>query len=399
MELDLIRIEEILRKQSNLEFSDPFELVNHLNVKRQNFTRLKLNYLEFRHETEYLKELIEFNFKLRDEQELSEKEAITAIKKSETRVMKEKINDFKLTINSIAKQSSLEYEEIIRLKDDCIDLIGRSRELDLELKEIKDLGLGLNENNLVLELEKSLKELKRNYLEIELELISANETYEKSFNRIEEIHEKLPKLERRRDEIIQQEIEAIRISNCKDFRVEELCKWFKESITLTHALLSIDSISFISQSLIEVKYYNDEFIVNYHLESNQNGCCRVEFIKGFVETKDIMESSQELPNLNLCLSYLVNQIYIRITFEMERRDEIEYLISKGASYEAGELLIQSEVSNRCFLFKLDPMYPLLGLESCKILMIEVLEEGESIQEWNEKMRDYQNLKQFLPLLV
>lgn len=79
---------------------------------------------------------------------------------------------------------------------------------------------------------------------------------------------------------------------------------------------------------------------------------------------------------------------------------MEILIGKGASYDpsSGEVLIQSEISDRCFLFKLDHTYPQGGLRSAKIVMIEVLEEGEELESWNEKLEG-SSILDFLPRLI
>ncbi len=116
---------------------------------------------------------------------------------------------------------------------------------------------------------------------------------------------------------------------------------------------------------------------------------------------DVLEACSEFATMNLALSYLVNQVTIRMNAQILRQQEIDMLVENGATFDdaAGELLMQSEVSNRCFLFRLDPLYPIGGLASAKIVLIEVLEEGELLSEWNEKMRGYQSITDFIPLLV
>lgn len=82
--------------------------------------------------------------------------------------------------------------------------------------------------------------------------------------------------------------------------------------------------------------------------------------------------------------------------------ELKPLIQKGiASFDEGsnELLIQSESSARCFLIKLDPMYPFGGLKGAKMALIEVLEEGESLEEWTEKMQTFSSVTELAPSLA
>ncbi len=81
---------------------------------------------------------------------------------------------------------------------------------------------------------------------------------------------------------------------------------------------------------------------------------------------------------------------------------MEPLIQRGiASFEEGtnELLIQSETSSRCFLIRLGPMYPFGGLKAAKMTLIEVLEEGENLSEWTEKIQTYSSVADLVPHLV
>lgn len=106
--------------------------------------------------------------------------------------------------------------------------------------------------------------------------------------------------------------------------------------------------------------------------------------------------------MNLSLSFIVNQVYIRMQAKKQRTQELQGLVERGLATmdeSTGELLIQSESSNRCFLFKVDPVYPFGGLSAVKILLIEVLEEGESLSEWNEKIQGYSSISEIVPLLI
>jgi hypothetical protein len=92
---------------------------------------------------------------------------------------------------------------------------------------------------------------------------------------------------------------------------------------------------------------------------------------------------------------------MRMSCLVDRKVEMDSLISRGASYDSssGEVLVQSEISDRCFLFKLDPVYPRGGLKSAKIMMIEVLEDGEVLESWNERMGEFASILDFYPHLI
>lgn len=66
----------------------------------------------------------------------------------------------------------------------------------------------------------------------------------------------------------------------------------------------------------------------------------------------------------------------------------ELVDQHGAIYEeaVGELLIQSEVSQRAFVLLIDSCYPYGGVGSVTIVGIEPLGDNESVSDWNLKLK-------------
>ncbi|KAJ2991749.1 hypothetical protein HDV02_003502 [Globomyces sp. JEL0801] len=65
--------------------------------------------------------------------------------------------------------------------------------------------------------------------------------------------------------------------------------------------------------------------------------------------------------------------------------------------ETGELLLHPENSNRVFVFKVFPTYPLGGLQSVRVIGIEPMMFDEEVDVWNDKL-DKMSITSILELL-
>lgn len=106
-----------------------------------------------------------------------------------------------------------------------IECLAKCRELDEEYEQIFLASQQLDQNAVLLDLE---KEKACQVLEMEklmAELREAQDALDISMNRLSSVSQKLPSLEAEMLEAKEREREAIKISNEKDPRVEELGKW------------------------------------------------------------------------------------------------------------------------------------------------------------------------------
>jgi hypothetical protein len=114
-----------------------------------------------------------------------------------------------------------------------------------------------------------------------------------------------------------------------------------------------------------------------------------------------LEASTAYATVNLALSFVVNQVHIRMQAKMRKVTELDALSKHGASFDemSGDLLIPSLTSSRCFLFRLDPLYPIGGMASAQLTLIEVAEEGEDLQAWNDKLKSFNSITDVHSLLI
>ena len=83
----------------------------------------------------------------------------------------------------------------------------------------------LDENPLLKQLLAERDAVKNDHDSIEKELEAANEAYQRAFDKMNQVEGRLETLAVRMEEASMREAEAIRISNAKDPRVEELGAW------------------------------------------------------------------------------------------------------------------------------------------------------------------------------
>ncbi|KAJ3306467.1 hypothetical protein HDV03_005077 [Kappamyces sp. JEL0829] len=407
MTLDLIAVESIIQKEEEFQYANPTLVLDYpVLQKGGNYSRLKRQFLESRHEAEYIKAVGEFDFGKRSKAQVDEATQLASQAKDDTRAKKQDIQDFKVSLLGLASDIAQDYEAMIREKDDMIECLAKCRELDEEYERIFVASQQLDQNPVLQELEKekALEELEMARLEEELQ--EAAQAFELSQQRLEQVQSGLPLLEQLTAEAVERETEAIRISNAKDPQVEELGKWYKETLRLLYGMLDITNLTLCSDTKIQVEYFEGAYIINFVLnpaaakESGQP--VYIEMVKGSLQYQDILDSSTEFATMNLALAHIVNQLSIRMHANLARDQEIQSLAAScGATFESSsdELLIPSLTSSRCFLFKLDPIYPIGGMSSAKLLLIEVAEEEESLAEWNAKLAGYNSITDVVSLLI
>lgn len=174
-----------------------------------------------------------------------------------------------------------------------------------------------------------------------------------STEKLESINAILPALKLEMEQGILQEEEAKRISKASDPQVEELANWFwlsnyryKETTAITKEMLNISSMT-LSDSKIEIQFFNGLYAVDFLIGEGILTVVRKGDFK--VQVENVFDSITEQ------LSHVVSQVSVKVSILNQRRSEFNGL--PGVTLEGNEVIVQSQSSSRCFLLKLDPLYP------------------------------------------
>ncbi|KAJ3310346.1 Origin recognition complex subunit 5 [Boothiomyces sp. JEL0838] len=305
------------------------------------------------------------------------------------------------------KQKTKEYRlEIEQTKEEMISLSTQLQHLidqiqlnkqqlfnDLSIakekeQELLDLQIEFQNNDELLESEKHELELMK---QLEMELKKQKEQNDKLKKRKDELLTNNEELKRTQQEAAERELEAKRISEMKDPKVEELGKWFKEQLNLLYRFTQT-KINTLSDTKFQViiQDFTLTFIIDKKLDIQAD----------LIEYQDVLEIIADMP-LNEAIGTAVTLLNNRVKNYLSRKSEMQVIVENGGIFddELLELLVQAE-SGRAFVLKLDPNYPLSGLEHVKVVGIEPQEYDDEKSVWTEKIRamDIKTVTELLPLL-
>jgi hypothetical protein len=108
-----------------------------------------------------------------------------------------------------------------------------------------------------------------------------------------------------------------------------------------------------------------------------------------MNTDQVLSHLEQIIDPLKAQAYCISSISTRVQWYQQRMTEMNMFCEKyGAIYDEsmGELLFQSEKSQRAFVFKIDPIYPFGGLFGAKVVGIEPLQHNESLKDWNHKLQ-------------
>ncbi|KAJ3274487.1 Origin recognition complex subunit 5 [Terramyces sp. JEL0728] len=306
--------------------------------------------------------------------------------KSKTKEYRLEIEQKKEDIISISKQLQHLINEIQVNKQQLFNDLSIAKEKE---QELLDLQIEFQNNDELKESEKQESELLK---QLEKELKAKQESNEKLKKRKQELSANNEELRKTRQEAKERELEAKRISEKKDPQVEELGKWFKEQLKLLYRF-NQTKINTLSDTKFQVII--EDVTITYILNDK-----KLDIQADNVEFQDILEMVADFP-LNEAIGTSVSVLNNRVMNYLNRKREMEIIVQNGGIFddELLELLVQAE-SGRAFVLKIDPNYPLSGLENIKIVGIEPQEDDDEKLVWTEKIKsmDLKTISDLLPLL-
>ncbi|KAJ3323938.1 hypothetical protein HDV06_000914 [Boothiomyces sp. JEL0866] len=384
--IDVQSIEQLLKESANLQlnindFNDA-QVQNHKLL----FTKLKELFLEKGHQAEWYKLVSGFTPQYKTVDQVNEMQQKVLAEKQKTKDYRLEIEQKKEEMIALSNQLQNLINEIQVNKQQLFNDLSIAKEKE---QELLDLQIEFQYNDQLKEDEKRELELMKR---LEQELNKQREANEKLKKKKMEIVSSNEGLRKTQQEASERELEAKRISEKKDPQVEELGKWFKEQLKLLYRFTQTQ-INTLSDTKFQVII--EDVTITFILNDK-----KLDIQADNVEYQDILELIADLP-LNEAIGTSVTLLNNRVKNYLERKREMEIVVENGGIYddELLELLVQAE-SGRAFVLKIDPNYPLSGLEHIKVVGIEPQEYDDEKQVWTEKIKnmDIKTVTELLPLL-
>ncbi|KAJ3261545.1 hypothetical protein HK103_005383 [Boothiomyces macroporosus] len=366
---------QLLKESANLQlnindFSDS-QIQNHKLL----FTKLKELFLEKGHQAEWYKLVSGFTPQYKSADQVNEISQRVQQEKQKTKEYRLEIEQKKEEMISLSNQLQHLIDQIQLNKQQLFNDLSIAKEKE---QELLDLQIEFQNNDELLESEKQELELMK---QLEMELKKQKEQNDKLKKRKDELLTNNEELKRTQQEAAERELEAKRISEMKDPKVEELGKWFKEQLNLLYRFTQT-KINTLSDTKFQIFKY-------FRLTKADH-----------IEYQDVLEIIADMP-LNEAIGTAVTLLNNRVKNYLSRKSEMQVIVENGGIFddELLELLVQAE-SGRAFVLKLDPNYPLSGLEHVKVVGIEPQEYDDEKLVWTEKIRamDIKTVTELLPLL-
>jgi hypothetical protein len=216
------------------------------------FQGLKSTFLSRLQEAEFLKLISGFNptfHTAKQIQDLKQKVLVAKTQAKEYReTIREKERDTLLLGNKVLEC----VEELQKEKEELIHVIGQAREAEVAYNGF--MNLVHPDQAIVEDLLQKEDEEKQQLLELEALLMQRSTELNKNRSLLDKEMKRAEMLSLRKVDAEKREQEAIHLSKTKDPQMEELGKWYKETLGLLHALNDIEEMIVHSDNRIEIIY-------------------------------------------------------------------------------------------------------------------------------------------------
>ncbi|KAJ8325773.1 hypothetical protein QVD99_001503 [Batrachochytrium dendrobatidis] len=370
------------------------------NFHKELFSKLKFNYLEQAAKESFLNCILQVSPQFATAQTLQTFEQSVKESKEVLKTQKTNFEAQKTEIYELIESTCAAYEQATLQKQQALDLVS---DITADYSQYQTIVNTVNPNTSVVEeLEKSTLSQTQKLAELRSQIAKQKNALAEQREKRTQLNTDKACLDLKRNEAQENAAEAMRISKSKNPQVEELGKWYQETIALLYKCSGIREVRALSDSNMEIVYemgVDTTYSVLIRIitdpqtdDSNTRQFYhRVEaqVVDAMIPVDDILDVAAGFSKLDSALSFTVRAVYSRLQNMHIRNQEMTELqkVNSNVMFDAhlGETMIHNTQSGRMFVLQLDVSYPTSSWQGIRMVGVEPARVEKEVELWQNKI--------------